>query len=137
MAESYFTILTPVLKTQLFLKLNTFFYITNILLHSFILTFTSTIPISPTDYENYLPFDDPNDTNLIVSHYDCEKQHILRQFNLLNVKQCTEAPNIQHANVNARVYVRAKIKQVKVYKGVAYANKRKKIASKALLNIDV
>ena len=39
----------------------------------------------------------------MVSHYDCEKQHNRRQFNSLNVKQCTEAPsNIQHANVNAR-----------------------------------
>ena len=44
--------------------------------------------------------------NLIVSHYDCEKQHTLRQFKLLNVKQCTEAPsNIQHAKGKVRVYV--------------------------------
>ena len=49
---------------------------------------------------NYLPPDDPNTTNLMVSHYDCEKQHNLRQFNLLNVKPCTEAlSNIQHAKV--------------------------------------
>ena len=53
----------------------------------------------------------------MVSHYDCEKQHNLRQFNLLNVKQCTEAPsNIPHAKVRARVYVRAKAKRVKAFK---------------------
>ena len=74
-----------------------------LLLHSTIY-FTSSIPITPTDDNQYLPPDDPNITNLIVSHYDCEKQHNLRQFNLLNVKQCTEAPsNIQHASVQARV----------------------------------
>ena len=56
----------------------------------------------------------------MVSHYDCEKQHNLRQFNLLNVKQCTEVPsNIQHASVQARVYVRAKAKLIKAYKCVA------------------
>ena len=50
----------------------------------------------------------------MVSHFDCEKQQNLRQFNLLNVKHCTEAPsNIQHASVEARVYVRAKAKRIK------------------------
>ena len=64
----------------------------------------------------------------MVSHYDCAKQHSLRQFNLLNVKQCTEAPsNIQHASVEARVYVRAKAKRIKAYKCVAYAKKEREI----------
>ena len=46
--------------------------------------------------------------HIMVSHYDCARQHNLRQFNLLNVKQCTEAPSdIKHASVKARVYVRA------------------------------
>ena len=50
----------------------------------------------------------------MVSHYDCEKQNNLRQFNILNVRQCTEAPsNIQHASVKARVYVRAKVERIK------------------------
>ena len=49
----------------------------------------------------------------MVSHYDCAKQHNLRQFNLLNVKQCTEAPSdIKHASVKARVYVGAKAKRI-------------------------
>ena len=48
----------------------------------------------------------------MVSHYDCAKQHNLRQFNLLNVKKSTEAPSdIQHASVKARVYVRAEAKR--------------------------
>ena len=64
----------------------------------------------------------------MVSHYDCEKQHNLRQFNLLNAKQCTEAPsNIQHASVKARVFVRAKANRIKAYKCVIYAKKERKI----------
>ena len=62
----------------------------------------------------------------MVSHYDCAKQHNLRQFNLLNVKQCTEGPSdIKHASVKARVYVRAKAKRIKVFICVAYAKKEK------------
>ena len=64
----------------------------------------------------------------MVSHYDCEKQHNLRQFNLLNLKPCTEAPsNVQHAKVQARVYVRAKAKRVKAFKCEAYAKKEKTV----------
>ena len=63
----------------------------------------------------------------MVSHYDCAKQHNLRQFSLLNVK-CTEAPSdIKHASVKARVYVRAKAKRIKAFKCVAYAKKERKI----------
>ena len=63
----------------------------------------------------------------MVSHYDCAKQHNLRQFDLLNVKQCTEAPSdIKHASVKARVYVRAKAKRIKAFKCVAYAKKERK-----------
>ena len=81
-----------------------------------------------TDTDNYLPPDDPNIKSFMVSHYDCEKQHNLRQFNLLNVKPCTEDPsNIQHAKVRARVYVRAKAKSVKAFKCEAYAKKERKI----------
>ena len=63
----------------------------------------------------------------MVSLYDCAKQHDVRQFNLLNVKQCTEAPSdIKHASVKARVYVRAKAKRIKAFKCVAYAKKERK-----------
>ena len=64
----------------------------------------------------------------MVSHYDCAKQNNLRKFNLLNVKQCTEAPSdIQHASVEARVYVRAKAKRIKAFKCVAYPKEERKI----------
>ena len=52
----------------------------------------------------------------------------MRQFNLLHVKPCTEAPsNIQHAKVRARVYVRAKAKRAKVFKCEAYPKKERNI----------
>ena len=64
----------------------------------------------------------------MVSHYDCAKQHNSRQFNLLNVKQRTEAPSdIKHASVKARVHVRAKAKRIKAFECVAYAKKERKI----------
>ena len=64
MAERHFTIHTQVLNIQLPFKLYTFLYITkNLILHSFILTFTTTIPVTPTKTENYLPSDDPSITN--------------------------------------------------------------------------
>ena len=90
--------------------------------------FTFSIPSTPSDEDRCLPSDDPNITNLMVSHYDCEKQHNLCQFNLLNVKQCTEAPsNIQHANIQARVYVRAKTKRIRAFKCEVYAKKERKV----------
>ena len=118
----------PVLNIQHLFKPYTTFYITNLILYLHLFNSTFSIPITPSDTENYLPSDDPNITNLVVSHYDCAKQHNLRQFNQLNVKQCTEAPSdIKHASVKARVYVRAKAKRIKAFKCVAYAKKERKI----------
>ena len=122
MAKSHFVTHTPVLIILPLSKLYTPFYITPLILYLHLFTFTFSIPITPSDTENYLPSDDPNITNLMVSHYDCAKQHNLRQFNLLNVKQCTEDPSdIKHASVKTRVYVRAKAKRIKAFKSVAYA----------------
>ena len=57
-----------------------------------------------------------------------KKKHNLRQFNLLNVTPCTEAPsNIQHSELRARVYVRDKAKRVKAYKSEAFPKKEQKI----------
>ena len=128
MAKLSFVTHTPVLNIPLPSRLYTILYLTHLILHSHFFTFTFSIPITPSDTENYLPSDDPNITNLMVSHYDCAKQHNLRQFNLLKLKQCTEAPSdIQHASVKARVYVRAKTKRIKAFKSVAFARKERKI----------
>ena len=128
MAKSYFVTHTPVLNIPLLSRLYTILYLTNLVLHSYLFTFTFSIPITPSDTENYLPSDNPNITNLMVAHYDCAKQHNLRQFSLLNVKHGTEAPSdIKHASGKARVYVRAKAKRINAFKCVAYAEKERKI----------
>ena len=63
----------------------------------------------------------------MVSHCDCKKQHDLSQFILLNVKPCTEGtPNIQHAKVRARAFVRAKGRRVEAFICDAYAKKEGK-----------
>ena len=127
MAKSHSVTHTQVLNILPLFELFTTSFTTNLILYLHLFIFTFSIPITPPDTENYLPSDDPNITNLMVSHYDCAKQHNLRQFNLLNVKQCTEASSdIKHASVKARVYVRAKTKRIKALKCVAYAKKRKK-----------
>ena len=128
MAKSYSVTDIQVLNILPLFELLTTSYITILILYLHLFNFTFSIPITPSDTENYLPLDDPNITNLMVSHYDCAKQHTLRQFNLLNVKQCTEAPSdIKHASVKARVYVRAKAKCIKAFKCVAYAKKERKV----------
>ena len=127
-AKSHFVTHTPVLNILPPFKLYTSFYITTLILYLHLFNFTFSIPVTPSDTENYLPLDDPNVTNIMVSHYDYAKQHNLRQFNLLNVKQCTEAlSDIKHASVKTRVYVRAKAKRIKAFKCVAYAKKERKI----------
>ena len=128
MAKSSFVSHTPVLNIPLLSRISTILYKTNIILYSQFVTFTFSKPITPSDAENYLPSDNPNITNLIVSHYDCAKQHNLRQFNLLNEKQCNEAlSDIKHASVKARVYVRAKAKRNNAFNCAALAKKESKI----------
>ena len=128
MAKSLSVTHTQVLNILFLFELFTTSYITTLLLYLHLFNFTFSIPITPSDTENYLPSVDPNNTNLMASHYDRAKQHNLRQFTLLNVKQCTEAPSdIKHACVKARVYVRAKAKRIKAFECVAYANKERKI----------
>ena len=127
MAKSHSVTHTQVLHILPPFNLYTTFYITTLILYLHLFNFISSIPITPSDTENYLPSDDPNITNFMVSHYDCAKQHNLIQFKLLNVKQCTQARSeIKHASVKARVYVRAKAKRIKAFTCVAYAKKRKK-----------
>ena len=128
MAKSSFVKYTPVLNIPIPFRICTKFYITHLITQAHLFTFTFSIPLTPSHTEKYLPSDDPNIANLMISHYDCAKQHNLRQFNLLNVKQCTEAPlDNKHASVKARVYVRAKAKRIKTFKCVGYAKRERKI----------
>ena len=72
------------------------------------------------------------------SHYDCENQHNLGQFNLLNVQQCTEAPsNIQHANVKAHGMLDKRLSELKLINVLLTPERKERFVSKAPLNIDV
>ena len=128
MAKLFYTILFLVSNIPRPFNSTISLFITHMIFFYLNSYFTFSIPITPTDEDRYLPSDDPKITNLMVSPDDCEKQHNLCQVNLLNVKQCTEAPsNIQHANIQARVYVGAKAKRIRAFKCEAYAKKEQNI----------
>ena len=82
------------------------------------LVHSSSVPkVDTTISENDISEHDPNILTLMVSHYDCAKQNNLRQFSLLNVEPCKQAPSyIQHTKTQATVYVRAKAKRIKAFK---------------------
>ena len=86
------------------------------------LVHSSSVPkVDTTNSENHISEQDPNILTLMVSHYDCAKQNNLRQFSLLNVEPCKQAPSdIQHTKTQATVYVGAKAKRIKAFKCEAY-----------------
>ena len=62
----------------------------------------------------------------MVSHYDCARQNIFRQFSLLNVEPWKQAPSvIQLTKTQATVYVRSKAKRIKAFKWEAYTKTEK------------
>ena len=82
-----------------------------------IITSTSVPKVDTTNPENHISGKDPNISNFMVSHYECAKRNNLRQFSLLNVEPCKQAPSdIQHTKTQARVYVRGKEKRIKAFK---------------------
>ena len=69
-----------------------------------IVSSTSVPKVDTTNSENIISEQDPNILNLMVSHYDCAKQNNLRQFSLLKVEPCKQAPSdIQHTKTQATV----------------------------------
>ena len=88
---------------------------------------TTSVPKADTaNPENHISPQDPKIINLMVSHYDCAKQNNLRQFSLLNVEPCKQAPSdIQHTKTQATFYVRAKAKIIKAFKCEAYIKTEK------------
>ena len=86
---------------------------------------------SPVPTNNDIVADtDPNISQLLVSHYDCSKQHNLRQFSLTRVEQCSQAPSsLEYTRVIASVYVRAKAKRLKAWTCEAYIKKERYVCS--------
>ena len=78
---------------------------------------------------------DPNDphiSDLLVSHYDCSKQHNLRQFSLTRVKPCAQAPSsLESTRAIANVFVRAKAKHHKAWTCEAYVKREKLVCAQS------
>ena len=103
-----------------------------------IFIYSHATPVELTDTDNYLPPDDPKITNLMVSHYDCEKQDNLRQFILLNVKPCTEAPRtFNKLKFKPEFMFEQKLNALKFLNVKLTLGRNEKIVVKAQLNIDV
>ena len=69
-----------------------------------------------TNPENHIFQGDPNNLNFMVSHYDCAKGNSIRQFSLLNIHSCKQAPSdIQNTRTQATVQPRAKPKRIKTF----------------------
>ena len=87
---------------------------------------TSVPKVDTTNPANHISEQNPIILNLMVSHYDCAKQNNLRQFSLLKVETCKQAPSdIQHTKTQATVYVRAKAKRIKGFNCEAYLKTEK------------
>ena len=98
---------------------------------------TSVPKVETTNPENHISEQDLNFLNLMVSHYDCAKQNNLRQFILLNVEPCKQAPSVsQHTETHATVYVRAKAKRIKAFKCEAYIKTEKLWCSQTFFPVD-
>ena len=83
----------------------------NITFYFLLLYITHVIPIDLTHTKNCLPFDDPKITNSWILITIVRNNITFAFFTLLIVKLCTKTPLIiQHADVQAQVYVRAKAK---------------------------
>ena len=54
---------------------------------------TSVPNVDTANPEFHISEQNPNILNFMVSQYDCANQNNLRQFSLLNVEQCKQAPS--------------------------------------------
>ena len=78
---------------------------------------------------------DPNDphfSDLLVSLYDCSKQHNLRQFSLRRVQPCSQAPScFESTRAIVNVFVRAKAKRFKAWTCEAYVKREKFVCAQS------
>ena len=78
---------------------------------------------------------DPNDphiSDLLVIHYDCSKQHNLRQFSLTRVQPCAQAPfAFESTRAIVNVFVRAKAKRLRAWTCEAYVKREKFVCAQS------
>ena len=71
-------------------------------------------------------------SDLLVSHYDCFKQHNLRQFSLTRVQPCAQAPSaFESTRAIVNVFVRAKAKRLKAWTCEAYVKRGKFVCAQS------
>ena len=75
----------------------------------FLLSFYSlfSLTFSIESSSDHVDPNDPHFSDLLVSHYDCSKQHNLRQFSLTRVQPCSQAPSsFESTRAIVNVFVR-------------------------------
>ena len=104
------------------------------ILHSFFY-FLSSLFLASSQINSSPDHVDPNDphiSDLLVSHYDCFKQHNLRQFSLTRVQPCTQAPSaFESTRAIVDVFVRAKAKRLKAWTCEAYVKREKFVCAQS------
>ena len=96
-------------------------------LSSLFLVFSQIAPSSDHVYPNV-----PHNSDLLVSHFDCSKQHNLRQFSLTRVQPCVQAPSAcESTRAIANVFVRAKDKRLRAWTCEAYVRREKFVCAQS------
>ena len=84
------------------------------------------ITFSTASSSDHVDSNDPHISDLLVSQYECSKQHNLRQFSLTRVQPCSQTPSSFESTRNiVNVFVRAKAKRPKAWTCEAYVKRKK------------
>ena len=99
----------------------------NFFLPSILLVLSQNFPSS-----DHVDPNDPHISDLLVSHYDCSKQHNLRQFSLTRVQPCVQAPSaFETTRAIVNVFVRAKAKRLRAWTCEAYVKREKFVCAQS------
>ena len=92
----------------------------------FLFSFLS-ITSSTDSSSDHVDPNDPHISDLLVSHYDCSKQHNLRQFSLTQVQPCSQAPSsFESTRAIVNVFVCAKAIGLNTWTLEAYVKREKR-----------
>ena len=79
-----------------------------------LLEYFTLLILSPDSSSDTVEPNDPHNSDLVVSHYACSKQHNLRQFIFTRVQPCAQAASaLESTRAIANLIVRAKAKYLK------------------------
>ena len=82
--------------------------------------------------KNIVEPNDPQISDLLVSHYNCSKRKHFRQFSLTRDQTCEQAPSsLDDTRVIADVYVRAKAKRLTAWICEAYTKRERFVSAQS------